>query len=120
MFKVGLCLFNYWDNLDCSVECGYVGVLLWDWWWLFDICDLCYVDYVCVNVLFGINGVVLNNVNVKVELLIVFFFVKVVVLVDVLWFYGIKVWLLVCFLVLVELGGLKMVDLLDLVVCVWW
>lgn len=28
--------------------------------------DLCYIDYVCVNVLFGINGMVLNNVNVSV------------------------------------------------------
>lgn len=25
------CVFNYWDNLDGYVECGYVGCLLWDW-----------------------------------------------------------------------------------------
>lgn len=28
---VVLCVFDYWDNLDCYVECGYVGSLLWDW-----------------------------------------------------------------------------------------
>ena len=60
---VQLRLLNHWDNLDRTVERGYAGSSLWDWWKLPDYRDPRYADYARANASIGINGTVLNNVN---------------------------------------------------------
>ena len=53
---VKLRLLNHWDNLDRTVERGYAGASLWDWWKLPDYKDPRYTDYARANASIGING----------------------------------------------------------------
>ncbi|MDR7297834.1 alpha-glucuronidase [Pelomonas aquatica] len=118
--KVGLRLLNHWDNLDRSVERGYAGASIWDWWKLPDLLDPRYVDYARANASLGINGTVLNNVNAKAESLTAPFLAKAAALADVFRPYGIRVYLSARFSAPVELGGLKTADPLDPAVRAWW
>jgi alpha-glucuronidase len=118
--KVGLRLLNHWDNLDRSVERGYAGASIWDWWKLPDLLDPRYVDYARANASLGLNGTVLNNVNAKAESLTAPFLAKAAALADQFRPYGIKVYLSARFSAPVELGGLKSADPLDPAVRAWW
>jgi alpha-glucuronidase len=118
--QIGLRLLNHWDNLDRSVERGYAGASLWDWWRLPDIRDPRYRDYARANASLGINGTVLNNVNAKAESLTAPFLAKAAALADVFRPYGIRVYLSARFSAPVELGGLKTADPLDPAVRGWW
>jgi alpha-glucuronidase len=118
--KIGLRLLNHWDNLDRSVERGYAGASIWDWWKLPDLLDARYVDYARANASLGINGTVLNNVNAKAESLTAPFLAKAAALADVFRPYGIKVYLSARFSAPRELGGLKSADPLDPAVRAWW
>jgi alpha-glucuronidase len=118
--KIGLRLLNHWDNLDRSVERGYAGASIWDWWKLPDLLDARYVDYARANASLGINGTVLNNVNAKAESLTAPFLAKAAALADVFRPYGIKVYLSARFSAPRELGGLKTADPLDPAVRAWW
>lgn len=118
--RIGLRLLNHWDNLDRTVERGYAGASIWDWWKLPDIRDARYVDYARANASLGINGTVLNNVNAKADSLTAPFLAKAAALADVLRPYGIKVWLSARFSAPKELGGLKTADPLDPAVRAWW
>jgi alpha-glucuronidase len=62
-------LLNHWDNLDRSVERGYAGESIWNWWELPGMIDPRYTDYARANASLGINGTVLNNVNAKADVL---------------------------------------------------
>ena len=42
--KVGLRMLNHWDNLDRTVERGYAGQSIWDWWKLPDHADPRYAN----------------------------------------------------------------------------
>ncbi|HEV6964303.1 alpha-glucuronidase family glycosyl hydrolase, partial [Roseateles sp.] len=118
--KVGLRLLNHWDNLDRSVERGYAGASIWDWWKLPDITGPRYAEYARANASIGINGTVLNNVNAKAESLTAPFLAKAAALADVFRPYGLKVFLSARFSAPVELGGLKTADPLDPAVRAWW
>lgn len=118
--RVDLRLLNHWDNLDRTVERGYAGASIWDWWKLPDIRDARYVDYARANASLGINGTVLNNVNAKADSLTAPFIAKAAALAEVFRSYGIKVWLSARFSSPVELGGLKTADPLDPAVRAWW
>ncbi|MDR7269458.1 alpha-glucuronidase [Pelomonas saccharophila] len=118
--KLGLRLLNHWDNLDRTVERGYAGASIWDWWKLPDLRDVRYVDYARANASLGINGTVLNNVNAKADSLTAPFIAKAAALAEVLRPYGIKVWLSARFSAPKELGGLKTADPLDPAVRAWW
>ena len=118
--KVKLRLLNHWDNLDGSVERGYAGQSLWDWWLLPDFRDPRYVDYARANASIGINGTVLNNVNAKADSLTEPYLVKAAALADVFRPYGIKVYLSVRFSAPIEIGKLKTADPLDPAVAAWW
>ncbi|MBW8846705.1 MAG: alpha-glucuronidase [Burkholderiales bacterium] len=118
--RIALRLLNHWDNLDRTVERGYAGQSLWDWWKLPDIRDARYVDYARANASLGLNGTVLNNVNAKAESLTAPFLAKAAALADVFRPWGIKVWLSARFSAPVELGGLKTADPLDPAVRAWW
>ena len=118
--KIALRLLNHWDNLDRTVERGYAGQSLWDWWKLPDIRAARYTDYARANASLGINGTVLNNVNAKAESLTAPFLAKAAALADVFRPYGLKVYLSARFSAPVELGGLRTADPLDPAVRAWW
>ncbi|MCD2324862.1 alpha-glucuronidase [Sphingomonas sp. IC-56] len=118
--KVKLRILNHWDNLDRSVERGYSGQSIWDWWRLPDAKDPRYIDYARANASLGINGTVLNNVNAKAESLTAPYIAKAAAVADTLRPYGIKVYLSARFSAPIELGGLKTADPLDPAVRAWW
>ncbi len=118
--KVKLRVLNHWDNLDGSVERGYAGQSLWDWWTLPDFHDPRYTDYARANASIGINGTVLNNVNAKADSLTAPYIAKAAALADIFRPWGIRVYLSVRFSAPIELGGLKTADPRDPAVAAWW
>ena len=118
--KINHRLLNHWDNLDGTVERGYAGASLWDWWKLPDYKDPRYVDYARANASIGINGTVLNNVNAKADSLTAPYIAKAAALADVFRPYGIKVYLSARFSAPIEIGGLKTADPLDPGVKAFW
>jgi len=118
--KVKLRVLNHWDNLDGSIERGYAGQSLWEWWTLPDFKDPRYTDYARANASIGINGTVLNNVNAKADSLTAPYIAKAAALADVFRPWGIKVYLSVKFSAPIELGGLKTADPRDPAVAAWW
>lgn len=118
--KVILRLLNHWDNLNGTVERGYAGASLWDWWRLPDLKDPRYTDYARANASIGINGTVLNNVNARAESLTAPYLDKAAALADIFRPYGIRVYLSARFSAPIELGGLKTADPLDPQVRAWW
>jgi alpha-glucuronidase len=118
--RIGLRLLNHWDNLDGSVERGYAGASIWDWWRLPDYLDPRYTDYARANASIGINGAVLNNVNAQPEILTAPYLKKVAALAGVLRPYGIRVYLSVRFSAPIDIGGLATADPLDAGVRAWW
>ncbi|PVM86109.1 alpha-glucuronidase [Caulobacter radicis] len=118
--KVRYRLLNHWDNLDRSVERGYAGQSIWDWWRLPDVKDPRYADYARANASIGINGAVLNNVNAKSDSLTAPYIAKAAALADTFRPYGIKVYLSARFSSPIEIGGLKTADPLDPAVRAFW
>jgi alpha-glucuronidase len=118
--KLQLRVLDHWDNLDRSVERGYAGQSIWDWWTLPDYTGPRYTDYARANASIGINGAVLNNVNAVKESLTARYIAKAAALADVFRPYGIKVYLSARFSAPIELGGLKTADPLDPAVKAWW
>ena len=115
-------MMNHWDNMDGSIERGYSGESF------FFENDEMYinertVDYARFMASVGINGIVINNVNVKgaaTYLITDRFFDKVKELGDVFADYGIKLYLSINFAAPIELGGLEVCDPLDEGVIAWW
>jgi alpha-glucuronidase len=118
--KLQLRVLDHWDNLDRTVERGYAGQSIWDWWTLPDWKGPRYTDYARANASIGINGTVLNNVNAKPESLTAPYIAKAAALADVFRPYGIKVYLSARFSAPIEIGGLKTADPLDPQVKAWW
>lgn len=118
--KVKLRLLNHWDNLDRTVERGYAGQSIWDWWKLPDATDQRYVDYARANASIGINGASLNNVNAKADSLTAPWIAKAAKLADVFRPYGIKVYLSARWSAPVELKETGTADPLDPAVAAWW
>nr|WP_256869427.1 alpha-glucuronidase family glycosyl hydrolase [Sphingobium lactosutens] len=118
--KIGLRLLNHWDNLNGTVERGYAGQSIWDWWRLPDWKGPRYTDYARANASIGINGTVLNNVNAKADSLTAPYIAKAAALADIFRPYGIKVYLSVKWTAPMELDGLKTADPLDPQVAAWW
>ncbi|MEI5688799.1 alpha-glucuronidase family glycosyl hydrolase [Sphingomonas kyungheensis] len=118
--KVKLRVLDHWDNLDGTVERGFAGQSLWDWWSLPDFDDPRYTDYARANASIGINGTVLNNVNAKADSLTAPYIAKAAKLAAVFRPWGIKVYLSARFSAPIELGGLKTADPRDPAVAAWW
>lgn len=118
--KLKLRLLNHWDNLDRTVERGYAGQSIWDWWKLPDFKDPRYTDYARANASIGINGTVLNNVNAKADSLTAPYIAKAAALADVFRPYGIKVYLSARWSAPIEIDHLKTADPLDPQVAAWW
>jgi alpha-glucuronidase len=118
--KVKLRMLNHWDNLNRTVERGYSGQSIFDWWRLPGHVDPRMVDYARANASLGINGTVLNNVNAKADSLTPAYIAKAAVLADTFRPYGIKVYLSARFSAPIEIGGLKTADPLDPAVVAFW
>jgi alpha-glucuronidase len=118
--RTGLRLLNHWDNLDGTVERGYAGQSIWDWWRLPDWKGPRYADYARANASIGINGTVLNNVNAKSDSLTAPYIAKAAALADMFRPYGIRVYLSARWTAPMEIGGLKTADPLDSQVAAWW
>lgn len=113
-------LLNHWDNLDRTVERGYAGFSIWDWWRLPDYADPRYTEYARANASLGINGTVINNVNSNALILTPEWLDKVAAIADVLRPWGIRVYLSARFSAPQEIGGLPGSDPLDPSVQQWW
>jgi alpha-glucuronidase len=118
--QVQLRLLNHWDNLDRSVERGYAGRSLWDWYTLPEYRNPRYTDYARANASIGINGTVLNNVNSKADSLTAPYIEKAAALAEEFRPYGLRVYLSARFNAPIELGGLRTGDPLDPAVRAWW
>ncbi len=115
-------MYNHWDNMDGSIERGYSGDSFF-----FEnnevIVDERTVDYARMVASIGINGVVINNVNVKdaaTYLITDRYFDKVVAMAEIFADYGIKFFLSLNFAAPIELGGPNSADPLDPEVIAWW
>jgi alpha-glucuronidase len=118
--KVKLRIINHWDNLNGTVERGYSGTSIFDWWRLPDLVDARLTDYARAEASIGVNGVVLNNVNAKADSLTAPYLQKTEAVAKVFRQYGLKVYLSARFSAPIELGGLKTADPLDPAVQAWW
>ncbi len=118
--RLQLRVLNHWDNLDRTVERGYAGESIWNWWALPDVRDRRYIDYARANASLGINGTVLNNVNSKPEILTAPWLAKAAALADVLRPYGIRVYLSARFSTPLELKETATADPLAPEVAAWW
>lgn len=121
--KAPLRLINHWDNMDGSIERGYAGksiffsdngfVKSFDRIW----------DYARLLSSIGINGVVINNVNVRNEaiwLITQKHLSKLKEIADIFDLYNIKLYLSINFASPIYIGGLKTADPLDGEVKKWW
>ena len=113
-------LLNHWDNPDGSVERGYSGQSIFDWWRLPEHLDARLIDYARANASIGINGTVVNNVNASPLFLTDRYIPKLKRAADALRPYGIRVYISARFSAPVEVGGLATADPLDLAVQAWW
>lgn len=119
----GLRMINQWDNMDGSIERGYAGQSIF----YTDnkiVEDLTRVgEYARLLASTGINGAVINNVNVhhyETRLITDEGLVQVKRVADVLAKYGITLFLSINFASPMELGGLDTADPLDSGVAQWW
>ncbi len=120
--KNPLRMLNHWDNIDGSIERGYSGKSFFfsEGRVLSGERTRMYAR-LCASV--GINGVVLNNVNVRqkaTNLITEEYLPRVREIADILGSYGIKTFLSVNFAAPMELGGLPVSDPLDSRVEAYW
>lgn len=115
-------MYNHWDNMDGDIERGYSGGSFF-----FEdnevILDERTVDYARLAASIGINGVVINNVNVKdaaTWLITPRYFDRVSQMAEIFAGYGIKLFLSLNFAAPMELGGPDSADPLDEEVILWW
>ena len=119
---VKLRILDHWDNIDRTIERGYSGFSIFNWWELPRHIDPQYVDYARANASLGINGALLTNPSGVSNAIALTepWLKKAAALADVLRPYGIKVYLTARFSTPVEVGGLKTADPLDPAVQKWW
>lgn len=115
-------MINHWDNMDGSIERGYSGRSFY-----FDHNEIFINertrDYARMLASIGINGVVINNVNVKEAatwLITERYFERVAELSELFYGYGIRLYLSLNFASPIELGGPQSADPLDAEVIAWW
>jgi len=116
-------MVNQWDNMDRTIERGYAGNSIFYKNNNFIRSKKRIRDYARLLASVGINGIVLNNVNVhhyETRMITKTFLPKVAALADIFREYGITVFLSVNFASPVEIGGLPTADPLDTAVFEWW
>jgi len=110
-------LLNHWDNLDGSIERGYAGESIFEW---FHLNETLIREYARANASIGINGTVLNNVNASPKILTTPYLKEVKKIADLLRPYGIRVFLSINFASPMALGDTKTADPLNRSVAKWW
>ncbi|MBO7115728.1 MAG: alpha-glucuronidase [Prevotella sp.] len=115
--KFKLRLLNHWDNLDGTIERGYAGESIFEW---FHLDEQLIRDYARANASIGINGSVLNNVNASPKMLTKEYLREVKKIADILRPYGIRVYLSINFATPMALGQTKTADPKDASVRAWW
>lgn len=115
--KFKLRLLNHWDNLDGSIERGYAGESIFEW---FHLDEELIREYARANASIGINGSVLNNVNASPKMLKKEYLKEVKKIADILRPYGIRVYLSINFATPMALGDTKTADPKDNSVRRWW
>jgi alpha-glucuronidase len=118
--RINFRLLNHWDNQNGTVERGYAGSSIWQWYELPERLDPRYTDYARANASIGINGVVINNVNASARYLTAEYIGKVAALAGVMRPYGQRVYLSVFWAAPKVIGGLPSADPLDPQVKQWW
>ncbi|HLP24210.1 MAG TPA: alpha-glucuronidase family glycosyl hydrolase, partial [Acidobacteriota bacterium] len=118
--KIERRMLNHWDNLDRTIERGYAGFSLWEWFHLPEIRLPRYRDYARACASIGLNGTVLNNVNASAQILTRPYLEKVAALAGEFRPWGVRVYLTARFSAPIEIGGLKTADPLDPAVAAWW
>lgn len=115
-------MLNHWDNMDGSIERGYSGNSFF-----FDkdeiLIDERTVTYARLLASVGINGTVINNVNVKdaaTWLITDKYFDKLRQMSEIFADYGIKLFLSLNYAAPIELGELDSADPLSEEVREWW
>lgn len=115
-------MYNHWDNMDGSIERGYSGASFF-----FQdnevLVDDRTKDYCRLVSSVGINGVVINNVNVggaATWLITEKYLEQVKKMADLFAGYGIKLFLSLNFASSIEVGGLDNADPFDDRVIHWW
>ncbi len=115
-------MYNHWDNMDGSIERGYSGRSFFYANNEFTTSERT-EDYARFLASIGINGIVINNVNVKdaaTYLITERYFDKVEELSELFAGFGIKMYLSLNFAAPIELGGPNSADPLDEAVIDWW
>ena len=110
-------LLNHWDNLDGSIERGYAGNSIFEW---FHLDQHLIKEYARANASIGINGSVLNNVNASPKILTAQYLNEIKTIADILRPYGIRVYLSINFASPMALGDTQTADPLDKSVAAWW
>ncbi len=115
-------MMNHWDNMDGSIERGYSGESFF-----FEKDEILINDrtrdYARFMASIGINGVVINNVNVKGAasyLITDKYFDRLESLSEIFGDYGIRLYLSLNFASPIEIGGMDSCDPLDKDVIKWW
>jgi Alpha-glucuronidase len=116
-------MLNHWDNMSGDIERGYAGQSFFykDNTFIDDLDKI--RDYSRLIASIGINGVVINNVNVhKYETMFITekYLTHVTKIADIFREYGIKLFFSVNFAAPIEIGGLSTADPLDEAVKAWW
>lgn len=115
-------MYDHWDNMDGSIERGYAG----DSFFFRDekvLVNRRTRDYCRLVSSVGINGVVINNVNVKgaaTWLITDRYFKQLKKMAALFAGYGIRLFLSLNFAAPMELGGPDSADPLDKAVASWW
>lgn len=121
--KAALRMINHWDNIDGSIERGYAGNSI------FFSNDRVkrslkrIKDYARLLASIGINGVVINNVNVRgkaIWLITPKYLPELSEIAEVFRLYGIKLYLSINFASPIYIGELSTADPLDPDVVKWW
>lgn len=120
---IRLRMLNQWDNMDGSIERGYAGrsIFYQDGQIRSDLERV--EDYARLMASVGLNGIVLNNVNVhwhETRLITKEQLPNVAKLADIFRRYGIRIFLSINYSSPIELGGLETADPLDDRVREWW
>ena len=110
-------LLNHWDNPDGSIERGYAGESIFEW---FKLDEQLIKEYARANASIGINGSVLNNVNASPKMLTTAYLKEVKKIADMLRPYHIKTYLSINFATPMALKETKTADPLDKSVVKWW
>ncbi|MBQ7616408.1 MAG: alpha-glucuronidase [Butyrivibrio sp.] len=115
-------MMNHWDNMDGSIERGYSGESFFYEKEEIVINDRTR-DYARFMASIGINGIVINNVNVKGAasyLITDRYFDQLARLSEIFNDYGISLFMSLNFASPIEIGGMDTCDPLDENVIAWW